>query len=334
MTTRYRIHKQTVRDALVAHGGKVVDLDGGRWELMAGHGSGQCVGVQLQNDWLSFTAPVPPAFGDGNREMYERYLSANPRLPGRCKVALYPCHTALCLREDIAIVDGVDLSSRCTEAIANLVAACAVLAKKPRAARMRKTTPLSSELTDVLKEVCGTSGWEYAGREDGSGVATLALPNGSVKATVTANGRRDFRIAAPLPGYESLADIGRRAAAVLLLTVNGLVRFARAGVERSAGRASVAIETSVSIETSAANNTSAANKASVVSEASAASAFIEIPFRGRPSAALLDTALSALAVSGGLCDRELSALADETVARCYLDARASSPAPALSSLAL
>jgi hypothetical protein len=301
MTTRYGIHKQTVRDGLAARGGKVVDLGGGRWELKVGDGSGGFIGAHLQNDWVSFTAPVPPAYGGDNPDMYERYLSANARLPGWCKVALYPHHTELCLREDIAIVDGVDLLSSGADAVAYLMAAQAALVKKPRAARARKATPLSSEVNGALKEVCSTSGWNYAEREDGSGVATLALPTGSVKAVVTANGRRDFRIAVPLPGYESLADIGRRAAAVLLLTVNGLVRFARASVERSAGRAG---------------------------------AFVEIPFRGLPSAALLETALSALAVSCGLCDRELSALADESVARRYLNARALSPAPELSALAL
>jgi hypothetical protein len=299
MSTSYRNSRQAVRDALSAHGGKVNDLGGDCWELTVGGGAGDVVGVHMQAGCVSCSLPL--LLGGGSADRYERVLSAVTRLPGGCKAALYPHDAALYLREDIAIVDGVDVSRRCTVAIADLMAASAALAKRRRATRRRKATPLVPDITAALEEACNEAGWELTRGEDGSALATMTLPPRAVRAEVTAHGKRNVRIAAPLGGYGALSAVGRRAAAVLLLTVNGLVRFARAGIERSAGRAH---------------------------------ALVEVPVRERPSAAVLDTALSAVAVACGLCDRELVALADPSLAQRYLDAQASNAAPALTSAAL
>ena len=79
-----------------------------------------------------------------------------------------------------------------------------------------------------------------------------------------------------------------RAVAAFLLTVNSVIRFVRTGLEEATD---------------------------------GISAFAEARFSACPSPALLDVALSALAVTSAMCDWELRALQSEMVAKHYLTAR-------------
>ncbi|GAG44262.1 unnamed protein product, partial [marine sediment metagenome] len=200
----------------------------------------------------------------------------------------------LVVREDIPVVDGVDVAQACTGAVADLAAAKKSLATMRRpTARDRKNVALPGEVVDTIEQVCATIGFGHAAKDSETNVVTLDGPNGSYKAAVTAHPSGECRVTAHLWRYQSLSSLGRRALAVFLLTANGLVRFARAGIERSRH---------------------------------STSALFEVRFSGPPSAALMETALSALAVACGVCGRELDVLSDDSVARRYLAAREAVPA--------
>jgi hypothetical protein len=293
-TTTFETWEQLIRDALNDRGGDLTTLGRGQWDL---DDAGHAVEVRLRDEWLTCRAPMPGALVE---EDVVGYLWANPHLPGACRIALDPRQPVVCLREDVLVIEGIDVSRACVETIAHLTSARAALAKKSRArsARRRKprqTRASAASFNDSLEDVCHEAGWDYAERDGGRGVVTLELPHGTVPAFLDAHSERDYRVSAPLACYQALSDAGGRAVSVLMLTANAIVRFVRAGIEQSV---------------------------------EGLSAFFERRFSERPSPACLDAALSALSVAGRLCQRELRALENDQLAHLYLDARGMSPAPA------
>jgi len=295
-TSCFSEHERAIGRALETTGEPVTDVGRGHWRVALGEDDASSVYVRLRSGWVVCCSPIEAPF-DGPTNVLERYLRLNGRLFGRSKVVLDPARTTpLFVREDIPVVDGVDVAQACTGAIANLAQTKKRLAVgRTLADRERKMAALPPAFVDTIEEVSAAVGWSHCAKDAETSVVTLDGPGGSYKAAVAAHASGDYRISAHLSRHRSLSSIARRALAVFLLTANGLVRYARAGIERSAG---------------------------------ATSALFEVRYPGQPSAALMETALSALAVACGMCARELAVLSDESVARRYLAAREAASVPA------
>jgi len=295
-TSCFSEHERAISHALERTGDPVTDVGRGHWRTTFGEDGASAVDVRLHGDWVVCRTPLEAPF-DGPVSGLENYLRINARLGGWCKVVLDPGQTTpLCVREDIPVVDGVDVVQACTGAIANLAAAKKRLATLRRPTeRERKKAALPDEVVDSIERVCATIGFGHTAKDSETSVVTLDGPNGSYKAAVRAHHSGECRITAHLWRSRPLSSLGHRALAVFLLTANGQVRFARAGIQRSK------------------DNTTA---------------LFEIRFSGPPSEALMETALSALAVACGMFGRELAVLSDDSVARRYLAAREAVPATA------
>jgi hypothetical protein len=295
--TRFEMREQSIHEVLAGRAEPVTTRGRGKWELAVDGHPGRAIEVRLEDEWVWCRAPIPRAEKFNN---VDDFIWRNPRLPGGCRVVFDPRHSDVHLREDIPVVDGIDVSTACDRAITDLVAARNVLATKgrPRTAGAGRPRPSRdvAERTDTLESICGAAGWRYAERDGGRGVVTLELAHGAVPARLDARGESNYRASAQAARYPALSEAGRRAVAVLMLTVNGIVRFVRAGIEQSAD---------------------------------GLSAFFERRFCELPSPAVLDAALSALSVACGLCGRELQALENDDVARQYLATRGMSLAPAV-----
>ncbi len=255
------------------------------WRVNVNSGSDQTIDVELGGNWLTCRSPVPASVKTGD---LWRYLEVNPRLAGRARVALSPEEGALLnLCEDVPVVDGVEVAKLCAEAIENLISSRAVISKPETAA----ATNGGSIPEDSLEDLCEETGWVISKRQNGEAFVDLDTQNASRRAGVETDGNGGYRLRTSVAKHKSLCDESRAALAEFLLTVNGLVRFARAGVDAEDG----------------------------------VSVFYEVRFNERPSSALLDSGLSSLSVACRFCDKEALILADGTTARRYLEARGTAP---------
>jgi len=300
-TTRYEQQERTIHAALTGSGGKVVRVDRGVWEFYPDRpdlpdlpGEFAPVEVRLRDNWVLCCSPVPSGLnGD-----LEGYALAMPALPGRCKVILDPADMTPRLREEILSVEGVDLAGACGSAIANLASAGALITRpnECRETRSGSMSAVPDEIVETLAEVSDASGWtftEYGDGEDKEIVlaASQRSGGGGGHAVVEAHGEHGVRITAGLSRHSGLSSAGRRAAAALVLTANGLMRLVRAGFDPAAASE---------------GNTHA---------------FLETWFTRPPSRPALAFALSTFAAAVNMFDSELGVMADESLARRYLEAR-------------
>jgi hypothetical protein len=297
-STNFVARERLIYDALLSRACDVEMVGRGKWEIRLDAAAGGTVDICLEDEWLICSAAMPAGRATDN---VDALLHANGGLPGCCKVVLEPGRPVARLREDILLIEGTDVSSACGDAIAHIEGARLELANRPATAAERvkraktggrKRTSAEAEARDTLEGVCTEAGWPYGERDGGQGVVTLDLPNGSILAVLEAQNGADYRVRVRLSRCGQLSNVSRRACAVFLLTINGITRFVRAGVERSAHEWN---------------------------------AFLESRFTRRPSPAALDAALSALSVASRLCHRETRAMGDDRLARRYLDARGMSP---------
>ena len=282
--------EHAILGALERAGGEVACVGRGNWILTPKTSEDNPIEVRLRDRWVlcKTSAPDPHVYSE-----FDMYAHWNSRLAGGCKVALEWDRMAASVREEIAVVDGVDLSNACGEAIAHLISARGILAKRHKSPARAKKMPRQSQtaktaLTQVLAETCEAAGWGYAERDDGQPVVSLDLPHGPCSTFAEARNGHDYRVYTRLARYPSLTEVSMRAVAAFLLTVNSVIRFVRTGLEEATD---------------------------------GISAFAEARFSACPSPALLDVALSALAVTSAMCDWELRALQSEMVAKHYLTAR-------------
>jgi|GEM_PF-5661516 len=282
--------EHSIQRALERAGGEVACVGRGNWTLHPETSVDNPIEVRLRDQWVLCETPAPDPRVNGD---FERYVSWNSRLAGGCKVALAWDRMAASVREEIPAIDDVDLSSACGEAIAHLASARDIVAKRRKLPARAKKAPRNSQaaeaaLAQVLAETCEAAGWSYSESDGELPVVSLGLTSGSYPSFAEARNDHDYRIYARLTRYKSLTEVSRRAVAAFLLTVNGVVRFVRTGLEDAAD---------------------------------GVSAFVEARFSACPTPAVLDVALSALAVTCAMCDRELRALQSEMVAKHYLTAR-------------
>ncbi len=143
-----------------------------------------------------------------------------------------------------------------------------------------------------LARLCGESGWPYEQRSNGSVSVELEVSGRAFYQAVVSHQPSDrIRLAVDLVrgGEIAGADQHKLAVAVLLLSVNGLVRMARAVIRQTDQRFSAGFEVSLS---------------------------------SRPSLAAFVHALSALSIACDMCGREVEALMDDAaLARSFLEIR-------------
>lgn len=261
------------------------------WRAYLNGGEDPEIEVRLREKWLRLSMPLG---GKPERSEAWRYLEANPRLPGRCKVALDRRRCEAHLREDVCVTNGTDFAEACSNAIDNVVSARRVLLKSKKRARTRakgKSKP-SEQDVDSLEDILEEAGWSFSKRESGRLVVNLELPRRGRQALVEFQNPNGCRLSVRLARFKTLSETGQHAAAVLLLMANDLVYFTRTGAERS-GEGVVF--------------------------------FCEVRFTERPSPESLDYGLSSLSGLCHLVDKELEIFGDESVARRFLSARGLSP---------
>ena len=257
------------------------------WRAHLNGGEDPEIEVRLREGWLRLSVPLG---GMPERSEAWRYLEANPRLPGRCKVTLDRRGCATYLREDVCVANGTDISMACGEAIENIASARRVLLRstKPKKKRARRASKASKPDPDSLENALDEAGWSFSKRESGRLVVNLELPRRGRQALVESSNPNDCRLSVRLARFKTLSETGQYAAAVLLLMANDLVHLVRTGAERS--------------------------EEDVV-------CFCEVRFTERPSPASLDYGLSSLSGLCFLIDKELEILGDEGAARRFLNAR-------------
>jgi hypothetical protein len=295
-TSNFSERERAIRRELATSRGPVTDVGRGHWRVTPAAGSGQPVDVRLRDGWAVCCSPIERPF-EGPVAGLERYLRVNSRLGWRCKVVLDPALTpALRVREDIPVVEGVDVARECDGAVDRVAAARVFLARPRRPARREDdTAPLPAGVCEAVEQASAAIGFGHQLKDAASNVVTWDGPAGQQTATVRADASGGVCVAAVLSRHRSPSSVGRRALAVFLLTANGLIRFARGGIRRT-GRAT--------------------------------EPFFEVRFNETSAPALVEAALSALAAACGAWGREMSVLTDEAVARCYLNARGGAGATA------
>lgn len=293
--------EQSIQEAMISHASaNSLDLQSigkGWWSVAPAKAPDNAVEVRIQYGYVLCTAALPPAPVEHD---VDTYLQTNPMLPGCCKVVLVTTRRETYLREDIPLASGFDAASACVDAVTHLMAAQSEFAKKrPGSATSEQRTTGgqlgdAKKIFDALDGVCDEAGWPCIDRDGNQGSIVLGLSSGLAPAVLEE--RSDGYVAkVRLRQYRTLSDVGRRAVAVLMLSVNGIVRFVRAGIERSA---------------------------------EGWCAFLETRFSLLPSPSEVRHALSALTVGSRMCERELRALSDDALAQRYLDARGMSLVPA------
>ncbi len=296
MRARFMEMKKRIGDALNGHGFDVEETGLGRWRVGHDGTNPRNVDVGIKNEkWLCIREPL---WGMPDAEDCRSYLRADPFATARGKIAVDHASGAARLCEEFPVIDGIDLSQACGEAVRGFATARTVLSDpKKAAARIERrrhdaAAETPGESQDTLEDLCADTGWKWSRHGDGHPVVGLPVPFGGCQAKLEVTSAGGYRIAVDLNRFKSPSDIVRSAIAAYLLTANDLICFARGGVD----------ETDADL-----------------------SAFLEVRFRERPSPVLFDEALCALSVGVRFCDRELRALGDGKVAHNYLCIRGWSP---------
>ncbi len=218
-------------------------------------------------------------------------LGLGAGLPGGAKYAL-DGRSRMCVRAEVPIDpdEGADIE-RVAEAAEGFRAAAKRYGdrKRNRAHSGNGPAPVPAEGEDALCDIerlCDEADWPYVTRSNGRIMAELDVP-GRFHQAIIAKRNDVLHIATHLHVGASAPPVCRRAVGLLLLTLNGAVRMARA----------------------------------VAADDGELEPRIEVVQAWCPTAAQLVHALNALSVACRICGSEVEGLLDEIVAAEFLKAR-------------
>lgn len=237
---------------------------------------------------------------DGNKAPQSLWglLELNGQLRGLGKFAIRPGRKAPLLLAEFPLDPGdeVLLTDRVASICLGFEEASVRLHGKPPAggttagATSCEKGP-SHGATDDLRRVITQAGWSCRDREDGSLIVDLPARRGFFQAELGSDGDAGTHLATPLSRFDSLASESREAIGLLLLSVCGCLRMARATAKQADARIELLLEA-------------------------------RLP---SPSPTELDHALSALSTGCDLCGPEVAALRDTELAISFMKARGWSP---------
>ena len=205
---------------------KIVDavepLGHAHWSFTLGNGAAIPGRARVEDGWLMLeterhhTPPTRSAWAT---------LTSNAGLDGGARFALASRGIGLVVRADIALDPEVDVERRIIEASAGLTTAArgVLCASAPPTEVIEASPDLASR--------CRDTGWPVAPRGTRELTVDLGVPGAFCQAVVSA--RADGTIATVAPLLESAvesppSEVGRRAVALLLLRLGGVVRLVRA----------------------------------------------------------------------------------------------------------
>ncbi len=255
--------------------------------------------ARMIDGWLLFHTPLQN--GASAHGLWQ-HLRANALIAGRCKIVFEPIERAMHLREDMLVIDGLDMSDDCREAVFNLTVARKALpnyldggssSDAERADAESSIAPSVTPESVLLEEACAEAGWPFSKRPDGRLIVDLDVPDMHHQAILESVSDSSHRVSVHLAHYSALTEELRESTAFFMLTMNGRIRLTRAGIEETKN---------------------------------GAQAYHEVRLTGQPSPVVINEALSALSVACSYCSRELRALRNENLSRLYLDLRGSHPA--------
>ncbi len=252
-----------------------------------------------------------------------QYARTSASLSGRSKIVLEPDDVSLQLCEELPVGNGTDISKSCEEAVTSLTLADTKLHESEEVTHnhSQKSAPTSTPLnrsflgspapeagsgsrssrdaapalgnsSNSLQDACKEAGWSFTERDNGCLMINLDILRSNYRASLEILPDQGIRVGVQVARYRSLSDITRYALAVFVLTANGVIRFARGGIDETK---------------------------------KGASAFFEVRFFELPSAVEINHAMSALCAACAYCGRELQSLGDDRVARWFLSMRGGPP---------
>lgn len=263
----------------------------GEWNFILNNGSMLLASARASQHWLHLDAPLKTDTAQSLDAW--QLLKLNQNLGGLSKVALLRGQQpALRVRAEIPLDEDVDLQTRLREACAGMKAASGRLHGEEKEEQTR-AYPLASDEPDAakgseLRQRCEESGWKCTERTATKLAVDLEARSGFYQAIVEEQVGGAVLVAVELTSDATFGESSKRAIGTLLLRASAEVRLARAVVKE-------------------------------LDEGAAAS--FEALFQTTPCAAELSHALSALAVTCGLCGQEAVMMQDEFVASNYLAAQ-------------
>jgi hypothetical protein len=273
----------------------------GQWDLALKNGEILSARAWLEEEWLHLAADTGDAAGTAARtaqagaSLAWSCLQRNGTLPGAVKYALDPQARLQIRAETPLLVDQTetDIRARVAEICEGIQAASHQLrngAARKRPPRATREAAQDDNPVD-LGTLCGEAGWPFTERSSGKLAVALDAADGFYQATLECRSE-GVHVSAGLGTLALTSEDARAAVAVLLLTLNGVVRMVRAAAEACDGQSALRLE---------------------------------VRLGRRPAAGELGHALSALSVGCRLCAREAEVLEDRDIAAEYLALRGVSP---------
>jgi hypothetical protein len=238
------------------------------------------VAARVGDEWISLAARMPRSPGVVSPW---QALLLNAEVTGAAKLVLPAGGRVVEIRADIPVEDGVDVEARLLQARESIQRAASGSPAAPADRASGVIDPVPIDLPALAAE----AGWPFILRSSRRVAIDLDVPGRFHQAIVeprSAGCRARVALAVVMSPSAHL----QLALGVLLLTVTGLVRMARAGATEHEGETTV---------------------------------FVETDFAECPTARELHHALSGLAVACRMAGRETKALVDEHIAHAYLAAR-------------
>jgi hypothetical protein len=266
-----------------------------QWDLSLKNGSVLPCRATLNDQWLHLDVDIDQYRSTlPNEQGAWSWLLKNGILPSGVKYAL-DAHSRLRIRAETPLPDNgheFDLCGRIATVWEGLgVASAAIHGPATKRGEQRSGIEWEKEGHQAacdLRRLCEEAGWPFTERSEDKLAVTLDASGDFWQALVER--RTDaIRVAAPFGALATASDEVRNAVAVLLLTLNGVLRFARAAGEEQNGQVA---------------------------------AHLEALLPHLPSAEELGHALSAISVGCRLCGREVEVLQNDLlIAREYLAVR-------------
>ena len=228
---------EAVGRALRKTAGRVKSSGHGGWTFTVSNGSVLPASASLDADWLGFEAVLPAKRGDGmDAEGLWRLLVWNGRIGGGARYTAVPGSGRVCVRADVPVCAGVDVSARVKEVCAGLAAAH----HRYRSGGKRKRGGVGSKddgstaAGERVSELCRSAGWETTDRSSGEVLVELEVPGSFQQARATVGGDGGVVFGVRLLDGSDLCGASRGAVALMLLSASRTLRMVRATAEAGA----------------------------------------------------------------------------------------------------
>ncbi|HEV8599744.1 MAG TPA: hypothetical protein VGQ69_10320 [Gemmatimonadales bacterium] len=252
------------------------------WRFDLGNGKPFPVTAHREDGWLRLVAPAPLAFPEGEQAPW-RTLRLNGLLQGPVRLVRHPRPTGLVLQAELPLEDAQLVAARLEALCHALRAASPVLCGK-HSGELPLPAEQDAEADSALLQLARERGWQLEQREDNRYSAELDAPGSLSQATLERRGG-ELRLGIEVLRSSSLSEDSQRAIELFLLRFTALVRMVRGAA----------------------------------SEEPAPAIRLEVRLPAAPSGTELELGFSALSLACRLGARELRGLADQLLARTYLD---------------